>query len=249
MKRALLLSLLLVFTATGAFAEVTVVTVQNPDNTITSIFYREGKEVGRQIKDSQGKVTKKTGKIPEGSVKQYIDTGELEYEWNYKDGRLEGISKAFYISGELLEEMLYKNNVREGISRKYYKDGKLLGERNFKNDQLEGLTRMFFENGKVFAELHYKEGKLDGESRMYFEDGKLRVIETYRNHEKTKMKAFDSEGNVVVDHDFTAETTGAAVPPAQPKDGKAAEKPMTTVPPAPPAQPKDSKAAEKPPVQ
>ena len=135
MKRgAGILSILLVLIATGAFAEVTIVLVKNPDTTVTKIFYSEGKEVAQQVQDSQGKVTKTTGTIPDGVVKEYLDNGALQYEWNYKNGKLEGISKEYFMSGELLEEMLYKNNVREGVSKKYYKSGKLLGERNFQHD-------------------------------------------------------------------------------------------------------------------
>jgi antitoxin component YwqK of YwqJK toxin-antitoxin module len=227
MKRgAGILSILLVLIATGTFAEVTTVLVKNPDKTVTKIFYSEGKEIAQQVQDSQGKVTKTTGKIPDGVVKEYLDNGALHYEWNYKNGKLEGISKEYFLSGELLEEILYKNNERDGVSKKYYKSGKVLGERNFKNDTLEGTTKMYYEGGNVFGELHYKNGQLDGETKMYYEDGKVKVIETYSNSQKTRMQAFDPQGKVVTDHDFTAEkSTTVTPPPSKPKENKKTEKP------------------------
>jgi antitoxin component YwqK of YwqJK toxin-antitoxin module len=241
MKRgAGVLSILLVFIATGALAEVTTVLVKNPDTTVTKIFYSEGKEVAQQVQDSKGKITKTTGTIPDGVVKEYLDNGALHYDWNYKSGKLEGISKEYFISGEVLEDMLYKNNVREGVSKKYYKSGKLLGERSFKQDQLQGVTKMYYEGGTVFAELNYKDGQLDGESKMYFEDGKIKVIETYSNGQKARLKAFDPQGNVAVDHDYTAEPNPTVIPPpAQPQENKKAGKP--------PAQPQEKKKPETPP--
>jgi len=238
MKRgAVILSILVVLTSTGAFAEVTTVLVKNPDTTVTRIFYSDGKEIAQQVQDSQGKVTKTTGTIPDGVVKEYLDNGALQYEWNYKGGKLEGVSKEFFLSGELLEEILYKNNVREGVSKKYYKSGKLLAERNFQHDQLEGLTKMYYEGGTVFAELNYKNGQLDGETKMYFEDGKVKVIETYSNSQKARMQAFDPQGKVLVDHDYTAEPNPTVPPlPAQPQENKKAEKT--------PVQPQENKKPE-----
>jgi len=226
MKRgAGILAMLVVFIATGAFAEVTTVVVKNPDQTVTKIFYSEGKEIAQQTLDSQGKVTKTTGTIPDGVAKEYLDNGALQYDWNYKNGKLEGVSKEFFLTGELLEDILYKNSEREGVSKKYYKSGKLLAERNFQHDTLEGMTKMYYEGGTVFAELNYKNGKLDGETKMYFEDGKVKVIETYSNSQKTRMQAFDPQGKVVVDHDYTAEkSTAITPPPSKPKENKKTEK-------------------------
>ena len=243
MKRgAGILSMLLVLISTGAFAEVTTVLVKNPDTTVTKIFYSEGKEIAQQVQDSQGKVTKTTGTIPDGVVKEHLDNGALQYEWNYKSGKLEGVSKEFFLSGELLEEILYKNNAREGVSKKYYKSGKLLAERNFKNDTLEGVTKMYYEGGTVFAELNYKNGQLDGETKMYFEDGKVKVIETYSNNQKARMQAFDPQGKVVVDHDYTAEqNTTITPPPSKPQENKKTEKP--------PVQPQENKKPETPPAK
>lgn len=220
------LSIVLILMATGASAEVTAVRVKNPDNTITKIFYSAGKEVAQQVQDSQEKVIKKTGKIPDGVVKEYFDSGGLHYEWNYKDGRLEGLSKEFFLSGQLLEERLYKNNEREGVSKKYYKSGKLLTERNFQHNQLEGLTRMYYESGILASELNYKNGHPDGETRMYYENGKIKVIETYSNSKKMRVKAFDPEGKIVMERDYAAEASTAIIPPPpQPKENEKTEKP------------------------
>ncbi len=213
------LSILLVLISTGAFAEVNVVAVRNPDNTMTYIFYSEEKEVARQVQDSQGKVKELTGKIPDGIVKQYLDTGELVFEWNYKKGKLEGISKEYRISGELLEEMLYKNNERNGLSKKYYQSGKLLAERHFKNGKLEGVTKMFYEGGRLFAELQHKNGQLDGENKMYYEDGQIKLIEIYSNNKKIRVKSFDPQGKVLGDQDFTTEKV-TTTPSAQRKEDK-----------------------------
>jgi len=203
MKKIVLL-ILMAFISAVAFAEVTTVVVKNPDNTAIKIFYSGGKEIARQVKDVKGNVTKTTGKIPDGVVKEFNDNGKLLVGWNYKNGNLEGESKEYFLSGELLEEILYKKNKREGISKKYYKSGKLLAERNFKNDKLEGATRMYYEDGKLFAELNYKDGKLDGETKVYYESGKIKTVETYKSSKKIRTKSYDPQGKVLIDHDYTS---------------------------------------------
>ena len=205
MKKIVISLLILMAVVSGAvFAEITTVVVKNQDNTLTRVFYSGGKEIARQVKDAKNNVIKTSGKIPDGIVKEFNDDGKLLFEWNYKNGKLNGTSKSYFLSGELLEEMIYKDNKQEGMSKKYYKSGKLLAERYFESNELEGVTRMYTENGTVLAELNYKNGKLDGESKMYYENGKLKTVQDYKSSRKINVKSYDPQGKMLFDHDYTS---------------------------------------------
>ena len=230
MKReALSLSMLLVVIATGAFAgEKNVVVLQNPDKTLTRIFYSDGKEVAQQIRSPEGIILKTTGKIPDGIVEEFNRDGTLMAVSNYKNGKLEGISKAYYPSGELREEILYANDKREGISKTYHKNGKILADRHFKDGLLEDLTTVYYESGKVLVEMHYKDNKLDGESKYYYENGSMRSIETYEDNKKIRLQSYDQQGKLLVDVDLRSgksmATTTTVVPKKEGKPDKKSKK-------------------------
>ena len=199
-----ILSITLVLFPTVVLADVTAALVRNSDKTAVRIFYSGGKEIARQTLDKKENVTKTTGKIPDGIVKEFNDNGKLLFEWNYKNGKLNGVSKNYFLSGELLEDIIYKDNKREGVSKKYFISGKLLTERYFESGELEGMTKVYAGDGKVVAELNYKKGKLDGETKIYYKNGKLRTVESYENNQKIRVKSYDPKGKVLVDHDYTS---------------------------------------------
>ncbi len=41
--------------------------------------------------------------------REYYDNGKVQFEWNLKDGKLNGISKEYYESGQLRFEINYKD--------------------------------------------------------------------------------------------------------------------------------------------
>lgn len=222
------LSFALVLFSTVVFADLTAVSVRDTDQTTVRIFYREGKETGRQILSKEGETIETRGKIPDGVVKEYDANGKLAFGWKYKSGRLEGATKIFSPDGSLMAEDHYRNGKLEGVSKKYYKSGKLLAERNYKEDKLDGMTKMYYESGSVFAELNYKDGKMDGTSRTYYEDGILGTEEIYKDGQKIKIKSYDQQGKLLFDQDYTSEkspgSTSTIIPHKNGKIGGANKK-------------------------
>ena len=89
--------------------------VENDDGTLTLVFYQGDVEVARTIVDRNYEIIDLQGTIPDGTVKQ------------------------FYDSGKLFTEATYRNNRREGLTRIYREeDGALWIEINFKDDRAEG---------------------------------------------------------------------------------------------------------------
>ncbi|MFH1073465.1 MAG: hypothetical protein V1752_00085, partial [Candidatus Firestonebacteria bacterium] len=78
------------------------------------VFYSNGREIAKECRDGEGNI-KLEGEIPDGIVKTYYkdDKGSASHmlfaEWNYKDGKLEGISKIYLENGQVEEELSYNN--------------------------------------------------------------------------------------------------------------------------------------------
>ena len=74
-------------------------------------------------------------KKKDGLIKRWYPNGQLEYEYNYKDGKRDGLAKGWYPNGQLEYEYTYK-------------DG-----------ELDGLTKSWDEDGQLQLETHHKDGK------------------------------------------------------------------------------------------
>ena len=70
-----------------------------------------------------------------GIYRRWFKNGQLEYEDNYKDGKLHGICRRWYKNGQLDCEDNYKDGKRYGICRGWSEFGGMAWEDNFK----EGL--------------------------------------------------------------------------------------------------------------
>ena len=66
---------------------------------------------------------------------RYFESGELQYECDYKDGELHGLYRGYYKSGELSYEWNYKDGEKHGLCRAYYRSGRLYYESNYKDGQ------------------------------------------------------------------------------------------------------------------
>ena len=97
-----------------------------PGNPKTVVYSdSKGKEIARELCDETGAIVKTSGKIPDGTVKEYFENGAVLADYNYKDGKLEGKSKGYYPNGTLRGEWNYKNGKLEGVIKAYYQSGKL----------------------------------------------------------------------------------------------------------------------------
>jgi antitoxin component YwqK of YwqJK toxin-antitoxin module len=52
-----------------------------------------------------------------GITKEFYESGEIKYKWNYKNNLLNGITKEFRENGKLKVEWKYENNLLNGISK------------------------------------------------------------------------------------------------------------------------------------
>lgn len=94
----------------------------------------------------------------EGLVKGYYENGQLRYEKNYKDGKLNGLTKIYLENGQLNLEGNYKDGKMNGYQKKWYENGQLKHEYNYKGG-FEGLFKTYDEKGKLKSVSIYIDNK------------------------------------------------------------------------------------------
>ena len=113
---------LLVFNTVLVFAEVTVKEIKTRDGSRVSIFYSNGKEIAKLLRNKYDFIQGSTGKIPDGIVTQYYKSGKIKEETKYKNGWREGMSRTYYESGMVKEELTYKDDRKHKKYRRFAKD-------------------------------------------------------------------------------------------------------------------------------
>jgi antitoxin component YwqK of YwqJK toxin-antitoxin module len=182
--------------------ELTVKTVKDPDKTITKIFYRGGNEVAQQTRGKNDVTIETIGTIPDGTVREYYQSGALMEEAHYLNGKREGISTWYYETGIVKGERNYKAGKLDGIIKWYYTTGSLGTAFNYKNGKLEGLTKLYWENGNLKAEDYYENGKREGIKKLYYNSGELRFVYTYKNGRKINRKEYSKAGNLIATKEY-----------------------------------------------
>ncbi len=73
----------------------------------------------------------------DGLFQVHWPSGQLRYEWYYKDGkRADGVvSKAWWPNGNLKSEENYKNDKKDGLSTSWYDNGMQSYEGTFKDGE------------------------------------------------------------------------------------------------------------------
>ncbi|MEK6647201.1 MAG: toxin-antitoxin system YwqK family antitoxin, partial [Candidatus Firestonebacteria bacterium] len=204
MKKVILTILFLSLISGIAFSEVTRKITQK-GYTKEAIYYSGNKEIAKEIFDEKGNI-KRVGKIPNGIVKQYYESGKLEAEVNFKNGKKEGITKQYYENGKIWAEWNYKDDKLEGILKGYDDEsGELRSEINLKDGKREGIIKTYYENGKLEAEGNYRDDKLEGIERRYNKNGEILAIDTYKKGIKINSKKYDTLGREIMNQDYPYE--------------------------------------------
>lgn len=72
-----------------------------------------------------------------------------------------------------------------------------------KKNKLEGTFKEYYENGKLWIVAKFKDGKPYGIVKTYYRNGELEYLDTYENSKKINMKAYDNEGKLRFDQNYT----------------------------------------------
>ena len=139
---------------TGPSNEVT----KGPDGQTLEVVTRKWengniKVESQYFKDIEGKM------VQHGYYKEYYESGKVEWEVNYLDGKLEGKSVEYYESGKVKREGNLVDGKLEGKWVSYYESGKVFIEGNIVDGKREGKWVGYDESGEVFDEDIWKDGE------------------------------------------------------------------------------------------
>jgi len=160
------------------------------------LFLLDGEEIARETV-ARGEKRIVSGKILDGTYKEYSKQGILKYEWLYKSGRLDGVSRELYDGRRPKYEWSYKNGILDGPSLYYSSFGYVVRERNYRSGFLDGLTREYYLNGKLKTKTMYHENKKDGLQSEYYKNGKVKYEKTYKDDDLISTNLFDEEGEPI----------------------------------------------------
>jgi len=90
----------------------------------------------------------------------------------------------------------------QGTVKDYNPKGQISFEGNFKDGKRDGFVRNYYDSGQIFSEEYYREGQLDGEAKRYYMDGTVQYISTFKNGQKTSMKAYNKKGQLTYDKKY-----------------------------------------------
>jgi antitoxin component YwqK of YwqJK toxin-antitoxin module len=194
-KGALLLIPVLVLVSSFVFGDVIRQVIKNPDETQEVVFYRDGKEVAKELVGADGTVITTMGKVPDGLVKEFFFDGAVREEVYYKNGKKEGVAKLYNSKGVVRGEFNFKNGIQDGLSKTYYDTGELLKEITFKKGKLEGVNREYARDGTLLFEASFKDDEQDGITTIYDPKGG-KTVSVYDKGKLVSEKHYDAKGNL-----------------------------------------------------
>lgn len=126
-------------------------------------------------------VTYKSANKPDGIVKDYYMSGQLQSE-----------STAVYLDYD--DE---GKNFHEGEATWYYKNGKIEQKRYYYNNKINGQNTFFYENGQIAQEANYNNGTLNGEYKQWYQTGKIKILAFYEDGVLLENKYIEYDENGV----------------------------------------------------
>jgi antitoxin component YwqK of YwqJK toxin-antitoxin module len=194
-KRVMVMMPVLVLVSSFVFGDVTREVIKNPDGTQEVIFYRDGKEVAKELVGTDDTVITTMGKVPDGLVKEFFFDGAVREEVYYKNGKKEGVAKLYNSKGVVRGEFNFKKGIQDGLSKTYYDTGELLKEISFKNGKLEGVNREYAKDGTLLFEAYFKDDKQDGITTIYDPKGG-KTVSVYDKGKLVSEKHYDANGKL-----------------------------------------------------
>ena len=116
----------------------------------------------------------KSAPLPTIDVERsYFPNGNIEYEAEYVNGKLDGLSRVWLEDGTLLSESEYSNGQPHGIWRSYYQNRAVKYEVYYEYGKKHGLEKWFYENHQVKSEQKFFHGNPETEVTRWKPDGTL----------------------------------------------------------------------------
>ena len=108
----------------------------------------------------------------ERNFSYYLD-GSIEYESEYKNGILHGVTKYWDESGNLISEAIYSNGKLHGLWLSYFSGNIVKSKVGYSYGQKHGKEEFFYDNGQLQSLTEYDAGELIFETIRWTKAGEL----------------------------------------------------------------------------
>ena len=95
-----------------------------------------------------------------GRAESFYENGQKKREWNYKDGKRDGLRTRWYKNGQKKREINYKDGKPDGLWTYWYENGQKIIVENYKDGKAYGLWISYNEDGTEQGRATYKDGEL-----------------------------------------------------------------------------------------
>ena len=121
-------------------------------------------------------------------------SGHLRYEWEYKDGKRDGISRGWYMDGSKKSLWRWKDGKRHGKWTDWFPDGKKRAEGEWREGKRIGFVFTWWDNsGHLRKEVDWDNG---GYLKNYWSRESVHIIKDGNGrYEKWKENLLEVEGN------------------------------------------------------
>ena len=132
--------------------------------------------------------------------KEYYENGSLKSVAQYnKLDSIDGYLKLYYQSGNLESEQNFVNGKANGTFKWYYKDGKLSAQVNYIKGKEEGVYKSFYPSGDLYKRTDYKNGIIEGIYKEYYKGGRLKISEIRKGDDVVFLEEYDTTGKLIKD--------------------------------------------------
>lgn len=114
-----------------------------------------------------------------GKLKTFFANGNPSSEFEYTDGKVNGINIAYHSNGKVRMQAIQDYGLWEGSCKYYYANGQLQYDYTYLHDNLHGFYKEYNEKGIVTEEGYYYNGMPHNIMKMYDDSGKLKETRYY----------------------------------------------------------------------
>ena len=111
--------------------------------------------------------------IDKNIIQSYFPSGNIEYEAEYLNGRLDGYSRTWFENGIISSESKYSNGQPHGLWKIFHPDGSIMYEVHYEYGKKNGVEKWYYRNGQIKSEQNFIHGQTDGEITRWQLDGTL----------------------------------------------------------------------------
>ena len=103
--------------------------------------------------------SKASNPVKKDVERSYYQNGNLEYEAEFINGKLDGTSRVWSEDGNLYSKSEYSNDQPHGVWIIFHSNGVLMHEVQYEYGQKHGVEKWYYENGQLKSEQEFSYGK------------------------------------------------------------------------------------------